>query len=90
MDATYHEHPTNGVRSSQNIRPEYNVLLHVYCRVSTARCGVHMPHSTNLIISGGNCAQDLCVILPLYTGVLLAIIGCDEETVVVVVDGDDG
>jgi hypothetical protein len=48
-----------------------------------------MPHSTNLIISGGNCAQDLCEILPLYTGVLLAIIGCDEETVAVVVDGDE-
>ena len=48
-----------------------------------------VPHSTDLIISGGNCAQDLFVILPLYTGVLLAIVGEDEQTAVVVVEIDE-
>ena len=44
---------------------------------------------TYLMISGGNCAQDLWVILPLYTGVVFAIVGGDEDTVVIVVDSDD-
>jgi hypothetical protein len=43
-----------------------------------------------LIISGGNWAQDLWVILPLYIGIVFAMVCGDDNTVVVVVDGDEG
>lgn len=58
-------------------------------RLQSKHSKVWRPTVTDLIISGGNCAQDLFVILPLYTGVLLAIVGEDKQTAVVVVEIDE-